>query len=514
MSSNAQTALIPRQRDSFGGGPRRAADAWDRQGDGDHEQHSLATRRRALGTVAWVLPSLLTGALGFLRATWPSQRMEELDHWSFAQLSWSQALHLADRMDTATVPYHLALKGYAELLGTSDFALRLPSVLAMAAAAALTARVGTSLATPRVGFIAGLLFALLPTTSRYAQEIGPQALVVCLATLSTLGLVAVLNRPRVMRIFGYTLTVALLGLASPTALSLVVAHGMAVLVMRPRAFLGWLAGVVVALLPVGAAAYRFGQPSLDTGRSAPVPLSELINLPSNLFGVPLVAGIVIGFGLLSFSLRRPGVIYTNWIVVSGLVLYGVAFFTPIWSTEALLFTVPAWALLSATALNRAPVFRGVVVAAVATLLVLPEQGDIRQRDGHGLAASEAAVVLAENVKPGDVIVYGPTQQDGQIGRDLLARYVRADGRPKDALALRPPRTDGNLYADECTDVVRCLGAAPRVWLFRASQTGAPLEGMPATKDGPLRTGYVIERSWQPAGLTLTLLTRTPASAQR
>jgi mannosyltransferase len=59
---------------------------------------------------------------------------------------------------------------WVSLLGASDVMLRLPSVLAMAASAGLTARLGTRLASPRVGLLSGLLFAVLPTTSRYARR--------------------------------------------------------------------------------------------------------------------------------------------------------------------------------------------------------------------------------------------------------------------------------------------------------------------------------------------------------
>ncbi|SBT43652.1 hypothetical protein [Micromonospora narathiwatensis] len=512
MSIDAQTALIPSRRDPVPDTPQ--ADAWDRQGDGGHEERSLATRRRALSTLAWVLPALLVAGLGIVRATWPGQRPEELDHWAFVTRPWAEAMRLLDGLDTTTALYYVGLKGWAELLGTSDFALRLPSVLAMAVATALCARVGTGLATPRVGFIAGLLFALLPTTSRYAQEIGPQALIICLAALATAALVWLFERPKALRVAGYSLVVVLLGVVSAPAVSLVFAHGVAVFVMRRRLFLGWLAGVLVALLPIGAVAYALNSTVFHLGDGKAAALSEVARLPEVLFGVPLLGGILIGLGLLSVSLRKPGIVFTTWAVGTGAVLYLVSSLTPFWNVESLLLTLPAWTLLAAMALNHAPVFRGVVVAVVATVLAVPQQVEIRQPDGHGLAGAEFAAVLTENVKPGDVIVFGPADRDGQIGRDLLARYVRPDARPKDVLAVRAPRTDGALFAEECPDVAKCLGVAPRVWLLRAGATDEPLEGMPATKDGPLRTAYAAERTWQPAGLTLTLFALVPTTARR
>ncbi|GAA1292492.1 hypothetical protein GCM10009609_71480 [Pseudonocardia aurantiaca] len=508
MLTDDQTALLRQQRVPPSGETRAQCDALEQP---DNEERVVG-QRRALRNVAWLLPALLMVTLGLIRATWPSQQDAELDAWGFVHLPWREAIPvLGTGVSTTSAPYYLGLKVWTEVLGTSDFSLRLPSILAMAAAAALVALTCADLLRPGVGFLAGLFFAILPTTSRYAQEIGPQALVICFATLATFCLVQLFNRPGLGRMVGYGLAVVLLGLASAPALILLVGHGIAVLTVHRRVFVGWFWTALLSLAPTAAlfSLLRTPQPGFDW--TSPVDLPEVVRLPQDLFGAALLGGVVVGFGLLSFSFRKPGVIFTTWAIGPLLALYAASRFSPAWQAEALLFTVPAWTSLAAMALLRTPVVRGVFVALVVALLALPSHIAVRGQDGHGQATREVAMVLAENFKAGDVIVYGPWQTDGQIGRDLVARYLPLQLQPKDVLKTREPRTAGQPFAEECVDVSKCLDNAPRVWLFRAGPTEDVLAEMPAAKDGELRTRYLIERTWRPTGLTLTLFTAAPAA---
>ncbi|MFE9656032.1 glycosyltransferase family 39 protein [Micromonospora sp. NPDC006431] len=159
---------------------------------------------------------------------------DELATWSAATRPVGDLIRLAGTIDAATGPYYLAMHGWTTLAGTSPTALRLPSALAMAGASALTARLGERLVTARVGLIAGLLFAALPSTSRYGQEARPYALATFLAVLATLLLVGALRRPTGRRWTWYALAVAALGLTHLIALTLLAAHGLLVLLAAWR----------------------------------------------------------------------------------------------------------------------------------------------------------------------------------------------------------------------------------------------------------------------------------------
>ncbi|GAA3147119.1 hypothetical protein GCM10017687_75270 [Streptomyces echinatus] len=81
--------------------------------------------------------------------------------------------------------YYLVLHAVLAL-HPGEVVLRLPSVCAAAATAALVAALGTRLARPRVGLWAGLLYAVTPMAGHYAQEGRSYALVAAGATGATL----------------------------------------------------------------------------------------------------------------------------------------------------------------------------------------------------------------------------------------------------------------------------------------------------------------------------------------
>ncbi|MFE9205747.1 glycosyltransferase family 39 protein [Micromonospora sp. NPDC007230] len=184
----------------------------------------------------WVAaaPALLTLVVTLAGIGHAQPWRDELATWSAATRPVGDLIRLAGTIDAATGPYYLAMHGWTTLAGTSPTALRLPSALAMAGAAALTARLGERLVTARVGLIAGLLFAALPSTSRYGQEARPYALATFLAVLATLLLAGALRRPTGRRWTGYALAVAALGLTHLIALTLLAAHGLVVLLAAWR----------------------------------------------------------------------------------------------------------------------------------------------------------------------------------------------------------------------------------------------------------------------------------------
>jgi mannosyltransferase len=70
---------------------------------------------------------------------------------------------------------------------------------------------------------------------------------------------------------------------------------------------------------------------------------------------------------------------------------------------------------------------------------------------------------------------------------------------------RPPRTDGQLLAGECTDVARCLGKPPRVWVVRLGELSDPLRGLGSDKEKVLRGGYHVAKVWRLRNTTLALM---------
>ncbi|SCF24894.1 glycosyltransferase family 39 protein [Micromonospora mirobrigensis] len=306
----------------------------------------------------WLLPTLLMGAL---------------------------AVTGADRTgpaggDVANPLHHLLLRAWTTVFGGSDLALRTPSILAVTATAALVAALAARVFTPRVGLLAGLIFALLPATTRYAQQPQPYALAMLAAVLATWCLVRALEAPTARRLAGYGAAVLLLGTCHAPALLLLVGHGWAVVVFRRGLAPRWLlvaslgAAPAVALLLLGA-----GHGDRLVAGVAPT-LDVLAATPGQLFGVTALAGVLAWLALFSLPLRRSAAIYTAWAVAPPLALLLIAQVTPVWLPAVLLFTLPAWATLGAVALARVHAGWCVVVLVAVAVLAAPVQVALRSPD--------------------------------------------------------------------------------------------------------------------------------------
>ncbi|MEV4832329.1 glycosyltransferase family 39 protein [Micromonospora sp. NPDC049257] len=184
------------------------------------------------GALVWAVPLLVTLAAGCYRISQAQPWRDELATWSAATRGVGDVFRLTRTVDAATGAYYLLVHGWTGVFGDSVAALRLPSVLAMAGAAGFTAVLGRRLFGARAGLVAGLLFAVLPGTSRYAQEARPYALVTFFAVLATVLLARALDGPGWQRWSCYAAAVAGLGLAHLLALGLLAAHAVVVLTAR------------------------------------------------------------------------------------------------------------------------------------------------------------------------------------------------------------------------------------------------------------------------------------------
>ncbi|ATO12706.1 hypothetical protein CO540_01670 [Micromonospora sp. WMMA2032] len=455
----------------------------------------VARRPARWRVAAWLLPALLTGGLGVVGLDRPGLRSEELDTWRAATSPWRD-LRSALAGDEATlVPYHLLIRAWAALFGAADPTLRVPSLLAMTATAALVGALAARMFTPGTGVLAGLLFAALPTSTRYAQEAQPYALAVCAAVLATWLLPAALDRPGVRRLAPYAGAVVLLGLCQPAALLLLAGHGWVVLAFRRAAAARWSATVVLAALPVAALLWAGVRAGARLAPGVRVDPAALVATPRDLFGVAAVGALLAGLALFSLPLRYAAAICTAWALVPALGLLLVARTVPVWSPAVLLFTLPAWAVLGAAALSRMRAGWAVAGLAAVALVGAPAQAAARAPDGHGQDPRRVAAIVDGLRQRGDGVLYAdPT------ARTVMARYVPADRRPADVLADAGP-----LACAGCPDGHR------RLWLIRSGTAVAPPGDGPAER--ALRAGYRPAQVWRPTGFTVVLFVGgRPASA--
>lgn len=516
VTNRDETVVIPRQRGPIDAPVSSALDRWvaPKTIGAAPVGGSLEQRSKALATLSWVSATIIMMAVGYIRASWPGLSSDELAVRAVAMGPWANLRELFGQLDSIDLPYTVVMWAWTHVAGLSEFALRTPSVLAMAAAVGLTAALGARLHSPRVGIVSGLLMVAIPSISRMAQEATPNALTVLAATLTTYTLVVLFDRPGPLRFIWYGLAVAALGMCCPVALALLGAHLFVVMVMRPRIMLGWVvamslgAAPAVTLLVLGHPTWRHHHwVTIDS-------LLRTDLLVAGVFGGVMIGSLVLGLSLLGVAITKPTIVASAWAVIPVLLLAIATRFAPLELPQYAAITLPAWALLAGLALATDNTVRGLLAFAVVALAGLGAQVDFRASDGHGQATRDLAGIISTNFQQNDAVVYGPTLTDGLIGRDIVARYVPSDRRPQDALLTRAPRSGGEILPTECPAVLTCLKAAPRVWLVRADPAANLLDGFPAAKDGVLRADYAVARNWKFKGLTLALLTLRPPNADR
>jgi mannosyltransferase len=463
---------------------------------GPHSEPRLTQRRhRPVRRAELAVPfglTLLLGAAGITRQAW----RDEHATWWASTISFDDFLKLVSHVDIVLAPYYLFMRLWIGVAGDSVVMMRLPSLLAMATAACLTAVLGTRLYTKEVGLAAGCLLAVIPSVSRYAEEARPYAFVMCFAVASVL---AVLSKRWALA----GLFVLLTGLGHLVALLVLLAH-----LPLVKDWKRWSIAVgcaLIALMPLVVLGLRqTGQVAwIDAG------VKQLVMLPQSLTRSAATAGILAALALLAvigMSFDRATVALLVWALAPPLVLFVLA--RDLFYYRYLLFTLPAWTLLAASAIRLLAIQRQKLAVPVLCLAVLA----LGIRDHIGLRKSPL---------PGD--------QDYQSA----AAYVTAHANTDDLVLFDgyPDQRERFGFAYEwrrqttaphlCASLQTC--AAPRIWLIRPATTAvnaapltttvtsppiatAPPQGAPvppSTADVPPGFAAAVTQSF--AGLAVTLL---------
>ncbi|MGW4158417.1 glycosyltransferase family 39 protein [Streptomyces sp. NPDC004788] len=452
---------------------------------------------------------------------------DEYATWWASSLPSAAFDRLTEHVDIVFVPYYTFMHGWMWLVGSSTAALRLPEALAMTASAGLVALVGRRLFTARVGVVAGLLFALLPTVARYGQEARPYAFAMFFSLLATVLLLRALERPTLRVWAGYALAVALTGFSHLVALSVLAAHVVVVLRARrsgdPVAHWAFACATVMGTSVVLPMAYR------STGQSGQIAWNDvsrrdLLWYASDLFGNWTIATIVLGLAVLGlWAAGRPGAAaLAAWALVPPVVTAATGEWLHLFLPRYLLFTIPAWALLAAVGAVRAvgllaAVGRGalwrrtraalLVAAAVACFLVLtlPALRGVRQDIPTEPDYAGAARLVKAGQRPGDGIVFHRSFNS----RLAMAYQLREGARPEDILMKRAPQQTGWFWAHEYQKPSGRLSGSDRLWFVSPGDDEDPYAYMPEPKERALKDGYTVARTEHLRHMTVQLLERRP-----
>ncbi len=479
-----------------------------------------------------LLPAAVAAAIS-LRGLGDREMWEdEYATWHASTLSLTQLLGLLRHIDMVHATYYLIIHVWVQLAGSSPLALRLPSVLAMAICAACVALVGRRLTTAPVGLVAGLMFAVVPSVSRYAQEARSYAFVTMGAAVATLMLLRALEKDTRARLVLYGVSIAFIGLVHFVALTVLGAHAVLLLMTtRSTEARRWRiveAGGIAMLVVIPLLALASQQSSAIGWITADA--QRVKTFPEHVFLSTRVATVIIILAVVGaiflLTSRRPGdrnvaAMLATWAVLPPIFCYASFPLLHLFLPRYVLFIVPAWSILAAVAACRSGefVWRHLwpLTATVAVLVVawvgMPDQRAVRASPVAGQPDFRGASTdIHDRLKPGDGIVYNdPFGASADLARQAVTYEMRDEPRPRDVFLRQTAAERGWYAASECVNPKPCLGAAPRLWLMYTGSSGDPFEGMAADRASLLKRDYKVAGTDKFTGVVLVLLIRSASS---
>ncbi|WKX20457.1 glycosyltransferase family 39 protein [Streptomyces sp. HUAS CX7] len=402
----------------------------------------------------WVVPLLWTSALGLWGLTRRhSVWRDEAATWQVARRSAGEIWHMLGQVDAVHGLYYLFMHALFECFGPGVVVLRLPSVLAVAVAAACTTVIGRRLAGARVGLTAGLALGLLPAVQFYLQEGRPYALVMAGSALSTLLLVRVLRgNGRTAHWVAYGGIVLVCALLNWLSLLLLPAHGTTLMWARAerRVWARW--STAAAAATVGAL------PLILFSRTQAGQVSWIPPLTWHMLIGPAVLLAVGGLGA---RLDRPRVgrlsvaaVGLPLLAVPQLGLLGLSLVQPLFLDRYILFSMVGLTLLIGAAVDavvraagsrfpRAVPWLVPVVVAVAVVALLPQSLAKRSPSSRVDDVLSAAVSVRHLKQDGDAVVFVPAAR-----RDTELVSPDAFAGLRDIALARGPAASGTLKGEE------------------------------------------------------------------
>lgn len=168
-----------------------------------------ATRHRAFAPLS---VGIVASLISLVAITTPSLWYDEAATITATTRSWPQLWDMLQTVDAVHAVYYFFMHAVFDVVGYSPLALRLPSALAVGAAAALIVLLCREFRRPNLGVIAGLVFGILPRTIWMGGEGRSFAISTALAVLVTLLLVRALAAPsrRAWIVYGVVVIVSCL----------------------------------------------------------------------------------------------------------------------------------------------------------------------------------------------------------------------------------------------------------------------------------------------------------------
>ncbi|MFJ9609179.1 glycosyltransferase family 39 protein [Kitasatospora sp. NPDC101176] len=499
---------------------------------------------RLLGQV-WLWPAVVMLAVGGYRLGTPDLWRDEMATWTVATRSLGDLLRLLQHIDASNGAYYLVMHVWTAVFGDSTVALRMPSVLAMAGAAAFVALTAERMFGNRVAAVgAGLLFTVPPEVSRYAQEARAYALVTCAIAAATWFLLRALEQPTWRRWAPYCVAMALAGAGHLISFSTVAGQAALVLLhlwrtrgsVDRRLLWRYPLAVLVAALPVlPVVLLGSRQSDRQLGWIEKPSAGGLLHFGEHLFGSHLV---FYAFAVLALPvLLLPGRRVQAWqaLLLAELPVVGVWVVsqgdTSYFIERYLLFTMPAWAVLAGGGVGAAYGFAtglagrlrlrsgarvaagalAVGMLAVPAAAALPKQPAVRYVGSHNGSEEPfraAAAVIAAGYRAGDGMAAPLGDQSWAMVWPGVSYYLPSDVHPYPVFVAQSADDAEDLSPAVCDLPASCLGQGARIWLLVLGDTRDPLTAVPDDEAQALRARYGTPDQVTPVGgFTVALLDR-------
>ena len=271
--------------------------------------------------------------------------------------------------------YYWIEKPWTALAGTSEWALRFPSVVGAMLASALLVVLARKLFDRRIALVSGLLLATSPFVVKWSQQARVYPLLLAASLVATLLLLRALDRRSRAAWAVYGLSYALLLVThAVVGLLLLPVHAVLVVQRRDRVLPhGLLAAVVVAAVGVPWVAQLAMRTDSETSETAWIPFPSAEDVTRALLGVSGVAGLGVLLALLGlWMLRRGGsgslaFWLASWAFGPIVLALVISVARPVFLDRYLVVAAPAFAMLAAVAVMGLAGRLRVGVAAVATV---------------------------------------------------------------------------------------------------------------------------------------------------
>lgn len=450
-----------------------------------------------------VILGVIAMAVGTAGSWIPSYWGDEAASVMSATRSWSSLGAMLVQIDGVHGFYYALLHLWAGMFGTSEFATRFPSAIAVGLMVAGTVVMTRQFADRRVAIVAGIVCIVLPRTTYMATETRSYALGAALAVWATVLFIRLArSEGRRREWVGYAVVMAVAMYVFLYLGLLLIVHAVFLSIVHRRVLRRWAGAAVAALLlasPILAAGVLERQQISFLARRNYATAGNI--LTNQWFGYLVLAIIcwlliLLAVGAAAVRGRRaPDVtdgrvsltlLCLVWLAIPTALLLTInATLLPVYNDRYLSFCVPAAAILVALGIGAVASFAGahrrslVTAVLVGGIVLACVPAYLYQRtawakdDGSDLRA--VAEYVQRNATTGGVVVFDQTakpSRDPRLGLDLYPQDFSA----LQDVALQTPFADRAGLWDSVAPTAELtprLNGISDVWAIELAVDGAP-----------------------------------------